>query len=113
MRAAPIPRSLLPHTILHYYGKPAQDNDGNVTWPSSREVKWVRIDPSGRLVSTMDNTEIRLSGLMFYDERNSAPRGAVFAVGDRVEWNGKPYRVETAEMLYDGARPHHQEVGLV
>lgn len=113
VRARPIPRHLLIHSATHYYGTPTKDTWGNVTYPSNQALTHVRFEPSGKLVKTKDNTELRLSMLMIYDEVNSAPQGAIFDHGDKITFGGRSYRVEVIDLLYDGERLHHKEIGLV
>lgn len=116
-RGKPIPKKLLMHLARHEYGTPVSDANGNYTWPSFRYIAYVRFEPSGKVILDRsianDNTEIRLTLLMFYDEHNSNPKNISFNFGDRIIWQNKPYRIVSIDLLYDGAALHHQEIGLV
>jgi hypothetical protein len=110
-----IPKHLLIHSVTHQYGPPVNDDWGNPTWPNTRTLTRVRVEPSGKIVldrSTDANTEIRLSALMFYDAVNSSPQGVAFAYGDKVTFDGQQYRVASIDRLYDGMAFHHLEIGL-
>ena len=111
--ARPIPRALLIHSATHKYGTLADDGWGNMTHPSSQSLEFVRFEPSTKLVLTKDNQEVQLSALMFFDATNSVPTGTTFAIGDQVIFDGRTYRVETVEPLYDKSALHHYELGLI
>jgi hypothetical protein len=110
----PIPRWMLIHSATQHYGTPAKDTWGNKTWPSSRALTRVRIEPTTKLIRTKDNREIKLSAIMFFDCRNSGPDGVAFALGDQIQRpGGATYTVAGGiEPLYDATRAHHWEVEL-
>ena len=60
-----------------------------------------------------NNAEIQLAATLFYDCRNSRPRGVQFAEDDIISFNGLKHRVASVEPLYDDERIHHYEMGLV
>ena len=66
-----------------------------------------------RLVTAKDNRQITLSALLIYDCKNSRPKNVQFEQGQKVVWNGIEYVIETIEPLYDGAKLHHYELGLI
>ena len=106
----PIPRALLIHSAALY----------NVTegaWQGEEKtlaarLERVRVEPCSRLVTSADNRSVTITATLFCDCRNSTPAGVGFSVGQRVEFGGALYRVETVEPLYDRRRLHHIEVGL-
>lgn len=112
--ARPIPRYLLPHSATHKYGTPTEDDTGARAWPSSRTLSHVRFEPTSRLGMTKDNQQIQLSAVMFFDCRNSGPRGVSFAIGDQIiRTGGATYTVVGGtEPLFDAGRAHHWEVEL-
>lgn len=73
----------------------------------------IRIEPISKLVTAKDNRQITLSAVLFYDCKNSIPKGVNFQHGQRIFWNGMEYAIETIEPLYDGKKLHHYELGLI
>lgn len=73
----------------------------------------VRIEPSGKVIRTKDNTELQLASMLFFDCRNSRPSGAVFQPGDIIVFGDLTYTIRTVEQMYDESRLHHLEVGLI
>jgi hypothetical protein len=61
---------------------------------------------------TREDTRSVRTALLLYDARHSRPKDVVFAVGQRVLFEGVNYRVAAVEQLFDGARLHHVEVSL-
>ena len=112
MRLQPIPRFLLTHSATHNYGAKTQNDAGQDSYASSRELSRVLFQPSSKLVKTKDNNEKQLSAVMFFDCRNSLPKDATFALGDQiVKTGGQTYEiVGGTEPVYDGA---HYEVELL
>ena len=108
----PIPRNLLIHAAsLQTAGTP--DKWGKRE-PTTKELKYIRIEPSSKLVQDKENKQIQLSSTLFYDCRNSLPRGVEFIEeGQTVLFGSKKYEVKTIEPLYDGNKLHHYELGLV
>lgn len=111
--AKPIPKHLLIHSATHYFGTLSEDEWGNISHTDSRDLTFVRFEPTSKLVMSKDNREWQLEVLMFYDQRNSRPSGLTFAEGDKVTFNGQDYTVVSNDYLHDEKGLHHQEVGLV
>lgn len=110
MRA--IPKELLIHTVMLYVVL-EKDRWGKAELDTGTEVDKVRLEPSSKIVRDKNNAEIQLAATLFYDCRNSRPRGIVFAVDNIVTFNGQKFRIVSAEPLYDGRKLHHYEMGLV
>ncbi|MBQ7003366.1 MAG: hypothetical protein IJN57_05295 [Oscillospiraceae bacterium] len=107
----PIPKRLLIHSAsLHGVTEDVWQKESLTT---IAELCRIRIEPMTKLITDKQNRQCTLSAMLLYDCRNSAPQGVQFEVGQKLLWNGTEYRVETVEPLYDGARLHHLEVGLV
>lgn len=105
----PIPKKLLIHEVtLKRYKK---DTWGEDTLELEKTLKFVRIEPSKSRVLSVDNTEIQLNSLLFYDCVNSTPRGVIFELEDIITFEGTNYTVKTIDPLY-GAKLHHYEIGL-
>lgn len=105
----PIPRSLLIHSAKLYE---AREN----SWQEQElielaQLTHVRVEPASKMIITSDNRSVTLTATLFYDCRNSLPT-VEFKPGYIVEFDGKRYRVETVEVLYDKQKLHHLEVGL-
>ena len=107
----PIPRAMLTHTAVLM----AVDRDayGAETPTPIATLTRVRVEPSATMTLTRDNTRVQLSALLLYDARHSQPQEVTFAIGQRVVFEGKPYRVMTVEPMSDGRGVHHIEVGLL
>ena len=105
----PIPKSLLIHSAVLYE---VTEN----AWQEQEKkelarLSRVRIEPSSKMVISSNNRSVTLSATLFYDCRNSLPT-VEFKPGYLVEFDGKTYRVELVEVLYDKQKLHHLEVGL-
>ena len=105
----PIPRSLLIHSAALY--EPRENSWQEQELVMLAKLTHIRVEPCTKLITTSDNRSISLSAEMFYDCRNSLPT-VEFRPGYIVEFDGKRYRVETVEVLYDRQKLHHLEVGL-
>lgn len=108
----PIPRALLIHTV-QIQTVTSKDDWGKETLSDKSELRYVRLDPSTKYVKDKSNNEIQLAAVLFYDCRNSRPRGQVFYDGQVITFNNERYRVKLVEPLYDGRRLHHYEIGMV
>lgn len=108
----PIPKRLLIHTVT-LNKKINEDRWGKGELDDGISLTHVRIEPSGKIVRDKNNAEIQLAATLFYDCRNSDPRGVEFKVDDIVVFNGVKHRIEVVEPLYDDKRLHHYELGLV
>jgi hypothetical protein len=106
----PIPKRLLIHSAV-LKSPTGTDAWQDRTW-NETPLRFVRLDPSEKVVMTKDNTEVQLTSTLFYDCKNSDPPGIRFSHGQKIKWNGREYTVETAEEMYDERRLHHWEVGL-
>ncbi len=110
MRA--IPKRLLIHTAVKH-GKPETDRWGNGTLDSGTEMKYVRMEPSGKVIRDKNHAEIQLAATLFYDCRNSAPKGLSFKLDEIIVFHGQKHQVKLVEPFYDGRRLHHYELGLI
>jgi len=106
----PIPVSILIHTATLQTA--ALDRDQNRTYAPVAALSRIRVEPSSKQVIGSDGTQKQISGVLFFDVRNSKPAGTAFVVGQYVLWNGNEYRVETVDPQYDTRKLHHYEVGL-
>ena len=109
MRA--IPKWLLIHRAIRY--KVNKDRWGQETQEEEQELAYIRIEPSSKVVRDKNHAEVKLAATLFYDCRNSRPRGVEWEEDDIVVVNGERYRVQVIEPLYDGRRLHHYELGMV
>lgn len=110
MRMRPIPRRLLPHSAT--LKTPGAADAWQQAIYAQRSLIHVRLEPSDKIIASNDNTQRQLVCTMFFDCRNSAPRGTEFFAGQKIVWNEREMTVMTAERFYDGNRLHHWEVGL-
>lgn len=107
----PIPRQLLIHNIT-LCSEVNKDEWGDGEPDKGQIVRFVRIEPSAKIVRDKSGAEIQLSATLFYDCKNSLPRGLSFVVDSIMMFNEEKYRVKTVEPLYDGRKLHHYELGL-
>lgn len=109
----PIPRAVLPHTVtLNVPGQTdvwGRETDRTM----GTEIRYVRIEPSSKLVTDTQNRQIQLSALLFYDCTNSIPRGVAWKQGQRITFNGQRFTVQVVEPLYGARELHHYEIGLI
>lgn len=108
----PIPKKLLIHTVCRY-AKINEDKWGNYTDKPKDEIRFVRFEPSSKIVRTVNNAEIQLSATLVCDCKNSRPKDIQFQLDDIITFNGEKYRIQLIEPLYDGNKLHHIEIGLV
>lgn len=109
----PIPKNLLPHTVMLYKNVNSGGFYEETSLSSRTELTYVRMEPSSKIVRDKNNAEIQLSATLFYDCKNSIPRGVAFATDDVVSFNGVKHRVKVVEPLYDRRKLHHYELGLI
>lgn len=107
----PIPKRLLIHAVT--LGHLAKDRWGEETITDEQELSFVRMEPSSKIVRDKNNAEIQLAATLFYDCRNSQPRGVEFVEDEIVIFNGQKHKVQTVETLYDEKKLHHYELGLI
>ena len=110
MRA--MPKSLLIHAVARVKTAPV-DFWENEEISDREEITFVRMEPSHRIIRDKNNAEVQLSAVLFYDCRNSRPRGMEFFEDEVILFGGQSYRVIEVEPLYDGRRLHHYEIGMV
>lgn len=107
-----IPKKLLIHEVTHKK-KVKKDRWGNGDEGPGQIIQNVRIEPSSKIVRDKNNAEVKLSAVMFYDCKNSKPRGVTFAEDDIIIFQGMRHRVQVVEPLYDERKLHHYELGLI
>lgn len=89
------------------------DRWGTEQITNKKIVKNVRLEPSAKVVRDKNNAEVQLAATLFYDCKNSSPRGVVFKTDDIIIFNGEMFKVQIIEPLYDARKLHHFELGLV
>ena len=75
-------------------------------------LKYVRFEPSTRIVHTANNADIQCTATLFIDAISSWPIGVVPEIGNSVIWEGRRYKVQDVQRLYDDRKLHHLEVEL-
>lgn len=107
----PIPRRLLIHSVVYVPPK-SKDPWGKVTPGQETELRFVRIEPSSKIVRDKNNAEIQLAATLFFDCKNSNPK-VEFQEDDIIIFNGQKHRIALIEPLYDEGKLHHYEIGLI
>lgn len=115
-----IPRWARPHTVTykHYTGT---DIHQKVQYASPLTIKYVRMEPSQKIVLTKENSQVQLASVLFYDCQDSPatdadgdPASVTFTNLDVVVFGGRNYTVLSVDTLYDKTNaPHHLEVNLI
>ena len=98
---------------MQFPGSPKQSEIKQFNFDNGKTLSYVRMEPSSRIVRGKNSAEIQLAAILFYDCRNSQPRGVVFKVDDIITFFGEKYQVATVESLYGRKDLHHYEVGLI
>ena len=109
----PIPKSLLPHSVMLHKKVNAGGRFEEDSLDDGTKLTYVRMEPSSRIVRDNNGAEIQLAATLFYDCRNSDPKDISFKVDDVIVFNGQKHRVQVVEPLYDRNKLHHYELGLV
>ena len=117
----PIPAKILRSsaTVKVCSGVDMYQNQTYTTYTVNR----VHLQPTERIVKSVDNTDQQLSGILFVDVRHSSPalnwakllHDAHALGGDmRVEVRGIEYTVIMADLLRDDTdKPHHWEISMI
>ena len=107
----PIPLKLLIHeAVLNEVVK--VDSWGTEQDNYLHMLKYVRFEPSTRIVHTGNNSDVQCTATLFIDAISSYPTGVSVSVGNSVIWQGRRYIVQDVQRLYDEHRLHHLEVEL-
>lgn len=107
-----IPKKLLGHTVV--YAKSIDtDRWGKEVLKDKLDLKFVQMEPSSKIIRDKNGAEVQLAATMFYDCRNSRPKGLEFVTDDIVLYHGQKHLVQIVEPLYEGKRLHHYELGLI
>ncbi len=111
MRVKHIPPNLLPHTC-EYYPVTLDDWDAEIKGDMTTLTS-VRFEPSSKRVLAKDGKEKQLTGLLFYDVKNSEPCDHIFKRGDIIRFMGEDYHIETIKPVTAFRGVHHYELGLI
>ena len=107
-----IPKKLLIHTVTHAH-KEKTGRWSDEELKDKKLLQYVRIEPSTKIVRDKNSAEVQLSATLFYDCRNSRPRGIIFAEDEVILFGDLKYSIQVVEPLYDGTLLHHFELGLI
>ncbi len=107
-----IPKRLLIHEAVHAVSTDT-DRWGTEMLANRQKLECIRIEPSEKIIRDKNNAEVQLAATLFYDCRNSRPKGMEFKVDDIILVNEEMYKVQVCEPLYDAKKLHHFELGLV
>ncbi len=107
-----IPKCLLIHEAVHAESTDS-DRWGSETLVKRQKMDNIRIEPTEKVIRDKNNAEVQLAAILFYDCRNSRPKGMEFKADDIILVNKEMYKVQVCEPLYDAKKLHHWELGLV
>ena len=102
----PIPKRMLPHEVT-YQKRGKTDRWGNSEETIGTKIKYVKVEPTTKIVRDKNNAEVKLSAMLFYDCKNSSPKGVSFARDDIIVFQGAKHKVQIVESLYDNKQLHH------
>lgn len=106
----PIPKFLLIHSAVL-----RREQSENV-WGSKvyegTTLENVRLEPVAKRQYSLSDALPEADVKMFFDCRNSSPRGVVFGTGDVVVFGSREYKIVRVSSFYDERRLHHYEVYL-
>lgn len=106
----PIPKSLLIHSAT------LRRPDLPDAWGDCRTVSvplaFIRIEPCTKFILDKTQRQVQTTAVLFFDCHHSQPSGLKFREGDKVDWQGREYEIQTVEPLYAGRRLHHMELML-
>lgn len=106
----PIPLRLLIHEAT--LNEVVRDDYGAEQDKMIAQLKYVRFEPSTRVVRTADNADVQCTATLFIDAVSSWPVGVSPSIGNSIIWEGRRYRIEDIARQYDENRLHHLEVAL-
>ncbi|MDY4007494.1 MAG: putative minor capsid protein [Candidatus Limiplasma sp.] len=106
----PIPLRLLIHTVL--LNNVERDDYGKETDKLVATLQRVRMEPSSQVIVNSNGTDVQCSATLFVDSRLSWPVGQEIKAEQSVLWEGRRFRVQAVNPLFDDARLHHLEVLL-
>ena len=107
-----IPKKLLIHDAVHAVSTDS-DRWGTEILVNRQKIDHIRIEPTEKIIRDKNNAEVQLAATLFYDCRNSRPKGMAFAVDDIILVNEEMYKVQVCEPIYDAKKLHHLELGLL
>jgi hypothetical protein len=110
MKAKPIPKKLLIHSIeyMEIAGNDGWDTSFNVPIP----IDYTRVEPKTNLKRSTDSVSKDCSHVVFVDRSNSSvfPK---FKEGSKIRFNEDDYELAEVKPFYDTEpEPHHYELGL-
>lgn len=106
----PIPLRLLIHEAT--LNEVERDDYGTEQDKVIAQLKYVRFEPSTKIIHTADNADVQCTSKLFIDAVASWPIGVSPSVGNSILWDGRRYKVQLIKRLYDENRLHHLEVEL-
>lgn len=87
-----IPKKLLIHEAVHAVSTDS-DRWGTEILVNRQKIDHIRIEPTEKIIRDKNNAEVQLAATLFYDCRNSRPKGMVFAVDDIILVNEEMYGI--------------------
>jgi len=115
--ARPIQKRLLIHSGVLVTGG-TNDIWQNTSGTTEVNLENIRFDNTDKIVKSPSNVERKLTAIMFFDVKNSKPKGQVFEKNQIIKFQTEflplaERRIETIEEVYDGKKLHHYEIGVV
>lgn len=108
--AKPIRRSLLIHEVTMLNSE-KEDSWGDVVPGEDKVIKYVRLDPKSKEMTSGTGEKIVSNTTLFWDATHSTP--VEWKEQSKVKWGEKELTVEAVDYFYDRSKLHHVEVRLV
>lgn len=111
VRARPIPRQLLIHTVE--YEEYLNDDGWGDEFAEKVTIERVRMDVNEKVSRSQTSSGTKATNILFVDRTHSSPYPK-FKKKSKIYWDGDEYEIDSVKALYDSDQvPHHYELGLV
>lgn len=106
-----IPKSVLIHSAV-LYKRTGKNTKEQITYSDAVSLDYVCFQDSNEIIRLQNGDEYRLSGILFYDEKNSRPQGIEFSLDDKIVFNGTNYYIKRIRTESGFVLLHHFEIEL-
>ena len=114
IKAKPLPRSWLVHTITYYQKQTGRDEWGNPKHDAEINIKNVRYDENSTFTRSVGEDNLSINGVIFVDAKHSTPTTS-FVENSKVTFQGKDMVIHKVVTCYhpESDSVHHWELEVV